>query len=142
MELKETNTPFLKIDEIVSRDFYAYYKMRRREVAPKFNQYRLFVKGVAGLLYRIKLAVAEMEGGFYMEGVGYFYAETTKTKKKKKTVFDKQEYKKTLKFKPVEEFKQWDIEFNNLFSRKKGDVTNFMEDEIISFLSAKKATTL
>lgn len=70
-ELQEHNN-FLKTQPLICREFYEYYKSKRKKVAKEIDQYKLFEKAVKGIIRVIKEVVAESTGGLHIKGLGYF----------------------------------------------------------------------
>lgn len=52
---------------------YEHYRKNRKKVAKGINQYKLWIKALAGLIIVAKELMTENENGLYIEGFGYFY---------------------------------------------------------------------
>lgn len=122
---------FPEVHELMSRDFYDYYRKNRKKTAPAINQYNYFVKAINGLFQEFKTAIIETNGGVDIKGLGYFCK--VREKDKMRNTFEKNPLKKFKKyhcnrfwFYPNEDIKDW-----NLFFKMDGDFSSDKEYFVI-----------
>jgi hypothetical protein len=83
---KETdNTHFL--EQLVSREFYEYYRKNRIRVSKGLNKYQSFERYVRGMFEDIKKCIIKNRAGVYLRGIGYFGFEIRETHYSKKDNF-------------------------------------------------------
>lgn len=132
---------FLEKENLITRDFYDYYREHRKKVCEPIDQYKLFEKAVAGLLSTLVRQTIETEGGVYIKGWGYFCHVKNKVKHsiKTKSFFDRQkkDYGYTYWFFPDKFFEGWHIHSNYVYNgiRLKSYKLHF--DGIKSYYDAK-----
>jgi len=114
---------FLEVTQLISRDFYDYYRENRTEVAKEIDQYKYFAKAISGLLRLIKKESHDREFGVYIEKFGYFCV--IKTRKSRKFNFKKSPLEKSKRahgylywFIPEEKNKDWYLESDKQISLK------------------------
>ncbi len=76
---------FLETEELMSREFYDFYRKERRHMALAIDQYNYFVKAVNGILELIVKTSVHTKGGVHIKGFGYFCHVRTKEKRRNKT---------------------------------------------------------
>jgi hypothetical protein len=110
MKLEETNK-FLEVENLMSRDFYNYYRENRAYVAKGINQQMLFDKAVGGLLQTLGEIMRESEGGIHIKDFGYFChvksANKRKVKERNILANDRYEYEYTPWFFPEDHVGDW-----------------------------------
>lgn len=107
---------FLEVEELITREFYDFYRQNRKKVAEGINEYNLFKKAVGGLLLSLKHIAQNTEGGIHIRGVGYF-CHVKSQRKGLKHPADKSFFKRIKKgyyyifwFFPDEKFNGWYLE--------------------------------
>ena len=81
---------FIRVEELINREFYEYYKEHRTENSPAINQYNYFVKAIKGIIRIINAKIKTDDEGVYLKGLGYFcFLEGKERQKKRRSVFDK-----------------------------------------------------
>ena len=65
--LKET------AEDMMSREFYEFYKKVRRKQCKKIDQYNYFEKAIGGMLIELKKIMEETNEGVHLRGLGVLY---------------------------------------------------------------------
>ena len=120
---KQESKYFLETEELMSREFYEFYKKERKKVALAIDQYNYFVKAVNGLLLMIIRTAVYTKGGVHIKGLGYFCHVRTKRKRrdpieKNPLIKFKKKYRYKLHFIPDEDLKEWYLDFNHNFYKQ------------------------
>lgn len=71
MEYKETKN-FLKVEKLICKEFYEFFKEERRFNIKAVDQYNYFAKAISGILSKIRYYSEHNQSGVYIEGIGYF----------------------------------------------------------------------
>ena len=92
--------------DIQGREFYDYYRKHRKKSVPWLKDHTLFKRAIGAMFEVISDKLVEVDGGVYLEGIGYFgVLMSPKKKKKAMSVFNpnKNDYsaiKKQYKYTP------------------------------------------
>src|SRR5690349_19131523 len=111
----EENKNFLKVCNLVDREFYDFYRENRKQCAPAIDQYNYFERAVGGILKCLKKLTVETNGGVDIKDFGYFCH--IRTRGKYKNLSEKNPLKKHIKqysyylwFYPCDEIGEWYLE--------------------------------
>lgn len=107
---------FLEVDQLMSREFYDYYRSTRRRVVPALDKYANFHRAVSGLLLQIKRDSIDYENGVYIQNLFYISRYKSHLKRDRRTPLKK--YIQVLKLK---------IEFLNEHIEEKWKLSNTMQ---------------
>lgn len=129
--------------QLISREFYEFYKTKRKNVAREIDQYKLFVKAVSGILITMREMMDESEGGLYIEGLGYFCHTKSKNKiKSKGSSFFlrlKKKYYYKLTYFPEDFWDNWYLKFSNSVKSREKRSSYLLHFKIIeSYYNATK----
>jgi hypothetical protein len=107
---------FLEVDQLMSREFYDYYRANRRRVVPALDKYLYFHRAISGLLLQIKRDSINYEHGVYIQNLFYVSRYKSHLMRDKRTPLKK--YIQVLKLK---------IEFLNDHIEEKWKLSNTMQ---------------
>jgi hypothetical protein len=107
---------FLEVDQLMSREFYDYYKSVRRRIVPALDKYANFHRAVSGLLLQIKRDSINYEHGVYIQNLFYISRYKSHLIRDRRTPLKK--YIQVLKL---------NIEFLNKHIEEKWKLSNTMQ---------------
>ena len=110
---KEHKKRFLKLNQLIDREAYEFYKENRKKCAAGLNDFNLYKKAIGGIFSLIKTMIEESQGGLHIDGLGYFCMLEVAPKKRRNPKSLMQRFQKIRRFKlhfePDFELKDWTI---------------------------------
>lgn len=61
------------LEQLMSREFYNFYRKSRRKPSKIIDQYNYFEKAVHGMVEEMRRMLAETDQGVHLKGLGVFY---------------------------------------------------------------------
>lgn len=88
---KRTERKFEIISELLTREFYEYYRKNRKKPSKVIDQYRYFTKAISGLLLELRKEIIKSKNGLYLQDFAYisYNGKTQKRRDKTKTILHK-----------------------------------------------------
>jgi cobalamin biosynthesis Co2+ chelatase CbiK len=60
-------------EDILNREFYAFYRKTRRGYSKKIKQYNYFHKAIGGMMIELRRLMEEAEDGVHLRGLGVIH---------------------------------------------------------------------
>lgn len=87
------------IEDIMSREFYEFYKKTRRKPSKVIDEYNYFVKAIGGMIRELRLMTTETEYGIHLKDLGVLFKQPFGEYMQKLSLFThRKAYRKKLDF--------------------------------------------
>lgn len=61
------------LEDLMSREFYQFYRRTRRKPSKVIDQYNYFEKAINGMVEELRRMLSETDTGVHLKGLGVFY---------------------------------------------------------------------
>ena len=75
------------LEDIMSREFYDFYRKNRRKPSKTIDQYNYFEKAINGMVQELRSMLEDIDTGVHLKGLGVFYKKPFGEYLKKLTIF-------------------------------------------------------
>lgn len=84
------------LENLMSREFYDFYRKSRRKPSKVIDQYNYFEKAIGGMVEELRKMLSETETGIHLKGLGVLYRKPFGEYLQKLSIFTHRKVSRTL----------------------------------------------